>query len=85
VQQARLALVDNPARALELADHADDRFPSGALVQEREVVAIEALVQLGRQDDARERAGRFLRRFPASVYQRHLEALLGFDTGVHGP
>jgi len=85
VQQAQRALADNPTRALELTDRADDRFPSGALVQEREVVAIEALVQLGRHDDARARAGHFLRRFPGSVHQRHIETLLGFDTGAHGP
>ena len=85
VQQAQRALADNPTRALELADRADDRFPSGALVQEREVVAIEALVQLGRHDDARARAGHFLRRFPGSVHQRHIETLLGFDTGAREP
>ena len=85
VQRARSALEADPAQALALADEADDRFPSGALVEERQVVAIEALVRLGRVDEARTRGSHFLRRFPASVHQRRVETLLGADPGTASP
>jgi hypothetical protein len=85
VERARRALADDPARALDLANLADDTYPSGSLVQEREVVAIEALVHLGRIDEARARGEHFLRRFPGSVHERHVEALLGVDMGIHEP
>lgn len=85
MERARRALPDDPARALDLANFADDRYPSGSLVQEREVVAIEALVHLGRMDEARARGEHFLRRFPGSVHQRHVEGLLGADIGNQVP
>jgi outer membrane protein assembly factor BamD (BamD/ComL family) len=46
------------------------------LVQEREVIAIEALVKTGRKEDARTRADRFKTRFPGSSHTRRLDALL---------
>jgi hypothetical protein len=36
--------------------------------QEREALTIEALVRLGRHDDAARRAAAFVREFPASPY-----------------
>jgi hypothetical protein len=85
VARAQQALRDDPARALDLTERTGDRFPSGALVQEREIVALEALLRLGRSDEARERGERFLRRFPGSVHQRQVERLLGADPGVTEP
>jgi hypothetical protein len=85
LEQARRALHVDPARALALADRHELRYPSGALVPDREAIAIEALVGLGRLDEARARAGHFFRAFPGSVHQRHVEALLGVDRGVDNP
>ena len=85
MERARRALPDDPARALDLANLADDRYPSGSLVQEREVVAIEALMRLKRIDEARARGEHFLKRFPGSVHERHVEAVLGADIGNQGP
>jgi hypothetical protein len=76
LDRARAALGSSPAQALSLtAEHAH-RFPSGALGQEREVVAIQALSRLGRADEARSRAQRFLAAFPGSVHRRRIEALV---------
>jgi hypothetical protein len=53
------------------------RFPDGVLAEEREAIAIEALVAAGRGDPARARFTQFVARFPDSSYRRHLERLLG--------
>lgn len=58
----------NPERALAAAREHEQRCPTGALVQERERIAIEALVQLGRIDQARARASAFEARFPSSPH-----------------
>lgn len=73
---ARAALDDDPGRALSLAaDHA--RFhPRGALTEEREVIAIDALAALGRTQAARARADAFARRWPRSAHRAHLRTLL---------
>jgi len=77
VARAQDALRARPDEALALcSDHAK-RFPSGMLVQEREVIAIEALVKTGRKDEARARANRFKARFPGSTHTRRIETILG--------
>lgn len=76
LQRAHDALQSGPARALELTREHAARFPSGVLAQEREVVAIEALVQLGRADEARTRAASFIQAYPGSAHRRRIEALV---------
>lgn len=76
LQRAQEALSAEPARALALAgDHAA-RFPKGSLSQEREVIAIGALVALGRAPEARARADAFLARFPTSAHRGRIEVLV---------
>ena len=77
LERAQDALRSRPAEALALCTDHVKRFPSGMLVQEREVIAIEALVKTGRKDEARARADRFKARFPGSSHTRRLETLLG--------
>ncbi len=88
LEQAQRALRTEPQRALDLADRDAAESPLGALAQEREVIAIEALEKLGRGRDARARARRFFRTFPGSAHGPRIAALLdfdGFDAGVHNP
>lgn len=73
---AQDALPSDPAAALVLADSHAARFPHGALAQEREVIAIEALSRLGRIDEAKHRARRFARDFPGSAHGPRIESLL---------
>jgi hypothetical protein len=61
------------AAALRLVDEHARRFPKSALVQEREALAIEALVGAGRADAARGRANAFLDRYPTSALRRRIE------------
>jgi hypothetical protein len=73
LEQARGALRSDPARALARANEHRSRFPRGVLVQEREVIAIKALRQLGRGAEADQRADAFERAFPGSAFQRKLK------------
>ena len=53
------------------------RYPQGLLVQEREAMAVRALLLLKRHEDARARADRFRARFPDSVLLPTIEAAVG--------
>jgi hypothetical protein len=74
LEQARAALKGDPARALQRANEHATRFPRGVLVQEREVLAIQALRQLGRSAEAERRAAAFVKAFPGSAFARKLNA-----------
>jgi hypothetical protein len=74
--QAQAALAGDPRRALSLAESHQQRFPHGVLVQEREVIAIEALERLGRKSAAQARAARFLRVFPTSAHRSKIESIV---------
>jgi hypothetical protein len=76
LQRAGDRLRSDPAGALDLAEQHAERFPSGALAQEREVIAIEALVGLHRDSEARDRAQHFVRDFPGSAHRLHIQSLM---------
>jgi hypothetical protein len=71
---AEIALIDearassDPTRALQLCRDHERRFAGGFLREEREVVAISALISLGRFAEARDRSARFLQSYPVSAY-----------------
>ena len=77
VRAAQAALARDPARALEITATHLDRFPDGQLAQEREVAAIQALVALGRRDEAQARAAAFRAKWPGSAHIRRIDVLLG--------
>lgn len=64
------ALATNPRGALDFTLEHVRRFPSGALAQEREVIAIDALARMGRTQEARARAAAFLAAYPNSAYRK---------------
>jgi len=70
--EARKALGSDAEIALRLLDEHAQRFPKGALVPEREVLAIEALRALGRTAEADARLARFEAHYPHSL---HLDRL----------
>jgi hypothetical protein len=70
-----------PAHALELVAEHESRFPNGVLVEEREVIAIEALLASGQRAASEARAARFFARFPNSAHARRVRALL--EQGAH--
>lgn len=73
LRRAQAALHRDPARALALTQEHRRRFPKGALAQEREVIAIEALSRLGRSGEAAKRAKTFENSYPGSAHQRKVE------------
>jgi hypothetical protein len=81
LSRARRTLATDPALALTLIDQHERRFASGAMDQEREVIAVEALVRLGRLADARSRAQRFAREHAGSVYLGRMQAILSPAAG----
>ncbi|MEO6576594.1 MAG: hypothetical protein ABIP89_22290 [Polyangiaceae bacterium] len=75
VQMARTALArQNYSAALDATDQHARKFPNGHLAEERESLAIQALVGGGRDADARARAARFRAKYPHSLLLPAVEA-----------
>lgn len=77
LQQARaqLAARDGRSALSTIEEHARE-FPDGTLAEEREALAIRALLLTSRREDARARAGLFRRRHPQSIYLPAVEQAL---------
>jgi hypothetical protein len=74
---ARTALArGNGPDALAAVARHEERYPSGALAEEREAMAIQALLLVKRFDDGRARGARFHRRYPRSVLMPAIDAAL---------
>jgi hypothetical protein len=76
LRSAQQSLRVDPQRALDLCAAHTTQFPSGVMVQEREMIAIEALLRLGRIQQANARAATFSKSFPGSAHAARLENLL---------
>jgi hypothetical protein len=78
LDRARKALARGDARDAERAlDLHGRRHPAGLLLEEREALAIKALVDLGRAEDARRRAGKFKERYPRSLFGPAVDEAIG--------
>jgi len=76
LRDARLALEQSPQIALSLTEQHRSEYPGGKFAQEREIIAITALVRLGRSGDAEARAARFRKAYPTSPYSGRLDRLV---------
>lgn len=81
IDQAHRELTANPARALQLTEMHRRLYPRGLLVQEREVIAIDALARLGKARAAEQRGSAFRNEQPHSIHELRLREVLG-DAGV---
>jgi hypothetical protein len=79
LEEAQDALGREPGRALGLADQHARIHPNGMLAQEREVLAVDALLRLGRRAEAEARADRLRAAHPGSSQIRRLDRLLAPD------
>lgn len=70
------ARAGRPAQALAAVEAHVASWPDSPLAQEREVIAIEALLSLGRRDDARARLTAFRSKWPTSTHLVRLESML---------
>lgn len=77
IDQARSALArgDGSAALLALEEHAR-AFPRGQLVEAREALTVQALVDAGRTAEAKARAARFKRAFPGSMYRAVVDSAI---------
>jgi hypothetical protein len=77
LDDARSALANGDApRALALTDAHVRRFARPQLAEEREALAVQALVGDGRYDDARSRAAHFRATWPSSLFLPAVDASL---------
>lgn len=74
--RAQRALDFEPRSALALAEEHAEAYPRGVFVQEREMLAIQALLKLRERRAALARAEEFLNHYPTSPHARHLRPLL---------
>ena len=77
LKQARSALAADPLQAYALSERCRAQYPGGAFAQEREYIAISALVRLGRGNEAKSRASLFRMHYPSSAYLPRLARMLG--------
>ena len=80
ILSAALAHGDGVGALARLALH-ERRFPNGALAQEREAMAIRALVLTGDREHARARADAFRARYPGSLLWPMIAASLDAPLG----
>jgi hypothetical protein len=71
---------DQPTAALQATAKHQRSFPRGVLAQEREAIAIRALVMLGRRGEAQQRASRFRTVFPDSALWPAIESSIGSNS-----
>ena len=82
LREARDALrAGDAARALSSLTTMDRKFPSGALLQERELLRVQALLAAGSRERAVVVAKRFVSRYPSSPYATKMRTLVG-ETSV---
>jgi hypothetical protein len=77
IQRAQTALTSDPSRALAITNEHARAYASGEFVQEREVIAVEALVKMGEREEASRRALALAHRFPNTPYATRLEKAVG--------
>ena len=76
MERARAAVRRDPSTALQLCREHVVRHPNGVFVQEREVLAIEALLGTRRRRAAEARAAIFLERYPRSPHAHRVQNLI---------
>lgn len=79
LDRARRVMASNPARALVLSEEHRRYYAHGQFAEERELLAIEALVALHKRDAAEQRARAFTRAHPNSVHAHRLALILQRD------
>jgi len=79
LERAQQAVTRDPSAALLLCEQHAAAFPNGSFTQEREVIAIDALLRLGRIAQAQARADGFLSHYSDSAHAQRVRALLAKD------
>lgn len=77
INRAQQLVRSRPEVALNLCRQHARRFPNGMLAQEREVLIVEALQRMGREDEARKKSRSFLEENPDTALRNKVEDLTG--------
>ena len=77
LKRARSALAADPVAALSLTEQCRAQYPNGGFAQERDFIAISALLRMGRADEAHSRFSLFKMHYPGSPYLARLTRMLG--------
>jgi hypothetical protein len=85
METIRANIKANPATALALTEEAEGRFGESSFVEERQALAIEALINLQRIGAARSRTYQFLEHYPNGRYSAHVAAMTGVHLTPTGP
>jgi hypothetical protein len=78
---AQLRTERDAARSLAAADEGQQSFPRGQLYADREVIAIRALLRLGRTEEGERRGQRFLTRLPNTPQAELVRRMLAPTSG----
>jgi outer membrane protein assembly factor BamD (BamD/ComL family) len=77
MERARILLgAGQPKKALEVAEQIKRKYPKGMMVEAREVIAIQALCDLGRIKDASARVAQFDKSYPRSANRKKVHDLV---------
>lgn len=76
VERAEQRMRAEPAQALAIVQVLEEHYPKGSLVEERESIAIQALLGLQRREEARARFARLLANYPRTPHRVRLTKLL---------
>jgi hypothetical protein len=79
LKRARARVRSEPSAALALVGQHEHEFAHGLFVEEREVIAVDALLASGARPRAEQRAARFYARYPQSIHAQRIRALLAQD------
>lgn len=77
LQRARAVLASRPREAFILTQQHREKYPSGMFAQERDALAVEAMMRAGEMGTARSLAERFLRAYPSSPHAHRFRESMG--------
>lgn len=85
MEHIRKTVKSDPQTAVTLADEGEKRYPDSPMREEREALAIDALINMQKMGSARGRADFFLRRYPNGKYAAHVGNMTGVHPSPGGP
>jgi outer membrane protein assembly factor BamD (BamD/ComL family) len=84
LERARILLGSSqPKQALELAEQHRRKYPNGMFVQDREIITIQALCELGRIKEAKVRLQQFDKTFPNSPNRTRVHDMVDHPKKPH--
>jgi hypothetical protein len=77
LRSAQVALQSRPREAFQLTQQHRRLYPAGEFAQERDALAIQALMRAGETEQARELAQAFIRAYPSSPHAHRFREAMG--------